>query len=148
MAIFQRRSNPPSYTDFQRYKPLLRADFSYRCAYCLLHEGDELAGGFHHFQIDHFRPKSHPAFKHLISNYSNLYYSCQWCNRAKWETWPSDSEKASGYEFVDPCKADLYLTHARLREDGKLESKTNAGEYSIGEIRLNRRMFIKLREAR
>jgi hypothetical protein len=146
--VFTRRSNPPPYSDYHQYKPLLRVDFEHRCAYCLLHEGDEFGGGFHNFQIDHFRPSSLDQFAHLVSTYSNLYYSCRWCNRAKWETWPSDQQRANGYEFVDPCKEDLYKSHSRLQEDGKLDPTTNAGDYTVREIRLNRKMFKRLRRRR
>jgi hypothetical protein len=146
MAVFTRRPNPPSYANYHLYKPFLRVDFKYRCAYCRLHEGDQYGGGFHNFQIDHFRPHSLPAFTHLINEYSNLYYSCRWCNRAKWETWPSEQQRADGYEFVDPCKEDLYRAHCRLKEDGNLEGTTHPGEYTVREIRLNRRMFKRLRK--
>ena len=148
MPIFQRRSNPPSYASYRAYKPLLREDFKYMCAYCLLHEGQEqLGGGFQYFQIDHFRPvKLFPA---LINVYDNLYYACHWCNRAKSETWPSEQQQVDQYRFVDPCAEDLYKEHVRLIPDtGKLEPKSRAGDYTIREIQLNRKIFQHLRRKR
>ncbi len=148
MPTFQRRVNPPIYADYKEYKPLLREDFRHLCAYCLLHEGQEkLGGGFQNFQIDHFRPvKTFPA---LIAVYDNLYYACRWCNRAKWQTWPSEEQQASQYRFVDPCAEDLYKDHARLiASTGKLEPISRPGDYTIREIKLNRKIFNDLRRNR
>jgi hypothetical protein len=147
MPIFHRRSDPSAESDYRRYKQALREDFQYRCAYCILHEGDPYGGGFHHFQIDHFRPRE--DFPELRNTYSNLYYACSWCNRAKSDTWPSDDENRRGFVFVDPCVEDLYTTHATLNPaTGKLNPKTNAGDFTITEIRLNRGMFNQLRKKR
>src|SRR5438128_1356396 len=112
MPIFCRRPDPPSYSNYRLYKPILREDFRNRCGYCLLHEGDEMGGGFQHFHIDHFRPRK--TFPGLISTYANLYYACRWCNGAKSETWPSTEEQRLGFGFVDPCVEDLYTTHAKV----------------------------------
>jgi len=148
MPIFHRRPNPPIYADYRKYKPLLREDFKYLCAYCLLHEGQEqLGGGFQNFQIDHFRPVK--LFPDLIRVYDNLCYACRWCNRAKWQTWPSEEQQASDHRFVDPCAEDLYKDHARLIADtGKLEPISPAGDYTIREINLNRKIFKDLRRNR
>ena len=147
MPIFHRRPDPPAETNYQRYKQALREDFKYRCAYCILHEGDLFGGGFHNFQIDHFKPRD--TFPALVNEYSNLYYACRWCNRAKDDTWPSDEEQRGGFVFVDPCVEDLYTTHAQLDPTtGKLDPRTNAGDFTITEIRLNRRMFNQLRKKR
>jgi hypothetical protein len=147
MGIFRRRPDPPAYSDYRRYKPLLREDFEHRCAYCLLHEGGEIGGGFQNFHIDHFRPRS--KFGDLISIYSNLYYACRWCNGAKSETWPSTQEEQLGFGFVDPCVEDLYAKHARLDPStGRLEPTSKPGKYTIREIQLNRRKFNELRKSR
>ncbi len=148
MPIFQRRPNPPIYTDYRAYKPLLREDFKHLCAYCLLHEGQEgLGGGYQSFQIDHFRPVK--VFPDLIAVYNNLCYACRWCNRAKWQTWPSEEQEASQYRFVDPCAEDLYKEHARLiAETGKLEPTSRPGDYTIRQIKLNRKIFKELRRKR
>lgn len=145
--IFKRQPNPPNYADYRLYKPLLRIDFEHRCAYCILHEGDESAGGFHSFHIDHFQPRS--IFPTLLTTYSNLCYACRWCNNAKSDTWPTETEQQGGYGFVDPCKEDLYRKHSRLdATSGQLVGTTKPGEYTIREIRLNREMFKKLRRLR
>jgi len=147
MPIFQRREQPPALKDYHYYKPYLRRDFLNRCAYCLLHEGDEAAGGFHAFTIDHFKPRKH--FPLLETIYGNLYYACRWCNRAKSDTWPTDAESGPGYRFVDPCLEDLYLKHSRTdKVTGRLEPLSKPGEYTIGNVRLNRKIFRQLRVKR
>jgi hypothetical protein len=147
MPVFHRREQPPALSDYHGYKPYLRRDFLNRCAYCLLHEGDEFAGGSYAFAIDHFRPKEY--FPHLETTYENLYYTCRWCNRAKWDIWPSEDELGKGYCFVDPCQEDLYLEHSRTdRRTGLLEARSKTGDYTIRNVRLNRRMFASLRVKR
>ena len=148
MPIFQRRPNPPFYTDYRRYKPFLREDFRHLCAYCLLHEGHpQLGGGFQSYQIDHFRPRK--TFPELVAVYDNLYYACRLCNRAKWEIWPTQEEQDSDWRFVDPCAEDLYKDHARLiPTTGKLDPISRPGDYTIRQIRLNRRVFKNLRRHR
>jgi hypothetical protein len=147
MPIFHRRPDPPAESNYKRYKQALREDFQYRCAYCILHEGDPYGAGFHNFQIDHFRPRN--KIPELINTYSNLYYACRWCNGAKADKWPLDDEQTLGFVFVDPCVEDLFTTHADLNSStGKLEPRTNAGDFTITEIRLNRRMFNDLRKKR
>src|SRR5262249_39905090 len=146
MPIFQRRSDPPQKSNYRDYKPILREDFQYRCAYCLLHEGDPYGGGLRHFQIDHFRPRV--KFPLLLTTYSNLYYCCAWCNRNKGQKWPTDDQQQRGFSFVDPCAEDLYETHAKLESDGGLTSHSSAGDYTIREIRLNSRMLKRLRRNR
>src|SRR5438445_447483 len=140
MPIFNRRPNPPFYADYKAYKPLLREDFKYLCAYFLLHEVDELGGGFQNFQINHFRPfRCYPARN---STYCNIDYACRWYNRAKWQTWPSAEKQKLEFRFVDPCAEDLYKDHTRLNvSTGKLEPASKPGDYTIREIRLNRKIF-------
>ena len=51
-------------------------------------------------QIDHFKPKSWPAFYELVCNWENLFFTCSGCNNAKLATWepallrPDDAEFA------------------------------------------------------
>lgn len=148
MPIFTRKERPPQFAIYAAYKPYLRRDFQNRCCYCLLHEGDEqVGGGFHSFQIDHFKPVA--LFPEWELAYDNLYYTCRWCNRAKWDNWPSQKATDEGFRFVDPCEEDLYSTHGRVnRESGKIEWRTAPGEYTIRTVKLNRKLFCTIRIAR
>ncbi len=116
------------------------------CAYCLLQEGAPITGGYQSFQIDHFRPVA--KFPRLIRDYWNLYYCCHWCNNAKSDTWPNNDQAKRGYRFVDPCVDDFYGKHARLDVSGRLEALTTAGDFTIREILLNRKIFRDLRSRR
>jgi uncharacterized protein (TIGR02646 family) len=53
------------------------------CSYCDGHPLD--ATGVE--TVDHFRPKSHPAFYELVCTWTNLYLTCTACNHAKREQW-------------------------------------------------------------
>ena len=37
--------------------------------------------------VEHFRPKSHDRFAHLAFEWSNLYFSCEYCQSAKRDLW-------------------------------------------------------------
>ena len=98
-----RRIPSRTYKDYKSYKKWIREDFHYRCAYCSIHENQH--GGFWHFHVDHHRPKA--IFTHLITEYSNLLYSCDHCNIAKGDMWPSDDPLTDGVGWLDPCEHDL-----------------------------------------
>jgi len=143
MARFSRSLNPPSYSDYEKYRQLLRVDFRYRCAYC--ERTESYLRGDEGFEIDHFKPR---RFRELLANYQNLYYSCRKCNRHKWETWPSDEELSEGFRFSDPCAEDMYLSHLQEGADGRLEALTNCGRYTRDHIRLDRPTLVEWRQAR
>jgi hypothetical protein len=141
LAQFPRIQNPPLFGNYEKYRPWLRVDFRYRCAYCERTEaylrGEEM------FEIDHFKPR---RFKELVANYENLYYSCQKCNRDKSNTWPSDEEFSGGFRFSDPCTEDMYLSHFREAANGELEALTNCGQFTCDHIRLYRPTLVKWRQ--
>jgi hypothetical protein len=139
---FFRKESPALQTRYQNYKPFLRRDFYYRCAYCEIHEAH--IGGHWGFGVDHFRPKA--KFRKLRLLYHNLYYACNFCNTMKGETWPSRREQKDGYRFVDACQEDPYVIHFRPTEDGILASLTRAGEYTLKHLRLNRTQLCQHRK--
>lgn len=140
---FRRRATVPNYKDYQRYRELLREDFRQFCAYCIGHENE--MGGSDHYEIDHHRPKK--KFPELVGKYSNLYYCCRGCNKAKGKQWPSPDLLKLGYRFFDPVAENAYVLHLR-EEYGKLRPRTRVGKYSIDRIRLNREFLIDLRQRR
>jgi len=150
-----RKHHPPYSKDYTKYKPYLRQDFSYRCAYCTIHEGE--FGGLRNFafvfvakaelrrklSIEHFRPKW--KFPELECEYTNLYYACSICNNCKGKRWPSDEDISKGLRFADPCEEDIYEVHFCEQDDGNLKPITLCGDYTIIHIRLNRLHLVKLR---
>ena len=143
MAVFVRTETPPRYADYRRYKPHLRRDFQYQCAYCTINEAE--FGGHYNFHIDHFRPQS--LFPELRTEYSNLYYACSICNTYKSDTWPTEEQIARGRRFLDPC-ADDYAAHFEPQPDGMLRELTEPAKYTSTHLRLNRQQLVKLRQRR
>jgi hypothetical protein len=134
--IFHRSTPARPYQNYRDYRSLLRQDFRYRCAYCLLHE--YFLGGEAGCCIDHHRPIQGPSARpDLISEYSNLYWCCRECNENKGDTWPSAEDYAAGLRFLDPCQPeDDHDRHWRVRPDGVLEPLTPTGRYTIRRLRL------------
>lgn len=145
MAKLVRKQNPSEYTDYRKYKPILREEFNYRCIYCDIHENEH--GGPRHFDVEHFRPKSIQRFLYLICVYTNLLYACNICNGFKSNRWPSDNPLADGKGFLDPCEHD-YDEHFSLDDTNHLVGLTKVGEYMIEILHLNRAQLIKVRYSR
>lgn len=131
--IFQRSTDVPAQDRYEAYRPFLRRDFDFRCAYCQRHEF--FFGGGEAGEIDHFRPRH--LFPDLLTTYSNLYRSCRKCNGVKGGTWPSADQTKHGLRFLDPC-ADDQTDHWQVHADGTLTAFTLPGRYTIRHIRLDR----------
>lgn len=130
-----RQSEVPRYTDYAKYKPLLRKDFFYRCAYCRHHE--RRFGQVAAMSVDHFKPKS--LFRDLRVAYTNLYYCCGECNTYKGDKWPTQEQLDAGIRFVDVC-AEEWEDHLEIRSD-VTAGKTSIGTFTAEQIRLSRRML-------
>lgn len=115
-------------------KKHLAIDFKNRCAYC--GDLDIYAGGYRFYHVEHFAPKEKfPALKY---DYDNLLYACPWCNRAKWDIWPSDTPDVNVVNeegFVDPCSEE-YDTHLERRADGSIVGITPLGNYMVKTLKL------------
>lgn len=79
------------YKRYKKYKKILCKDFYSRCGYC--NDSHYLMGGKKTMHIDHFVPKV--PFSHLENTYSNLVYSCFYCNNAKSNDWVTDDANTS-----------------------------------------------------
>jgi uncharacterized protein (TIGR02646 family) len=133
---------PITTSDYRRFRSYVRSDFERRCAYCLLQE--IFAGGEENFELDHFRPKG--IFPEHKLNFYNLYYACHPCNNIKHDKWPSQLLQARGITtFVDLC-ADNFEVHFQEQPDGTWKGLTPAAEYTIDELRLNRKHLVKVRK--
>jgi len=98
----------------------LRAMTEGHCAYCdgfpIDATGEE--------QIDHFRPKSLPAFYALVCEWTNLFLCCSACNRAKLDQWdeallrPDDATfRAARYFLYDAASGRLEASPAAPVDD-------------------------------
>lgn len=134
MSQFFRRESPPAFERHEEYRPFLRRDFSFVCAYC--ERPEAVLGGEEFFEVDHFRPLK--KFPDLRVQYPNLYYACGKCNRHKADTWPSENLIEQGFRFADPCEEDMYLAHLNEDRNGELQARTKVGGYTCEHVRLNR----------
>lgn len=111
------------------HKPDLKNDFNSHCAYCNSYDG------FRHtwFEVDHFIPKAFfkPLGNITLNQYTNLVYSCKFCNNKKLNKWPSASETVyndGSVGFVDPCSHD-YATHFHRNQNGAIMWSTALGKW-------------------
>jgi len=74
-----RKHAPSGYADYRSYRPWLRDEFMFRCAYCLQRE--TWVRRFGQFDIDHFQPQI--LRPDITVSYENLVYSCHGCNLVK-----------------------------------------------------------------
>jgi uncharacterized protein (TIGR02646 family) len=143
MSVIVRRSSVPPQLRYQQYKPFLRDDFSYRCAYCNIHENE--FGGLRHYHVDHFRPKS--RFPKLETEYQNLLYACGICNGHKGNDWPSDDPVRDGKGYLDPC-VDDYADHFGRDGNTLIDKDSAVAAYMIVRLHLNRPQLLTMRLTR
>src|SRR5262249_29775139 len=87
-APIERRHAPASGGDharaYEQFRPCLRWEFTFSCAFCLLHEAQvcpEGAAGSSQFWIEHLELQSERP--DLRNSYANLVYTCRRCNLAR-----------------------------------------------------------------
>lgn len=131
MKILPRRTSPPSITvdrrhnpsatrarfGYRRYRPCLRWDFGFSCAFCLLHESDfGVVGveGLGLMGVEHFTPVS--VDRSRANSYENCFYCCRLCNEARSTSPVRDGE---GRRLLNPC-TDEWGSHYLLSEDDRL----------------------------
>ena len=118
-----RRHGPAGWRDYQRYRPWLRDEFSFRCVYCLDREvWRDMRGAM---QIDHFEPQV--LQPNLTSDYTNLLYLCPACNGLKRTSL-----------LPDPCTTPLGSC-LEVHSDGRIDAVdgNNDGELLIKTLALN-----------
>ena len=122
---------PRGYTDYASYKPWLRDDFAFRCAYCLTRERWH-PSGHDGFGVDHVVAQAVAPL--LVVSYAHLAYACNNCNSAKGVAplpW-SPLEQAIGL-------------HVAVRHDGFAVALSTDGEDWILAFRLNNAGRVGLR---
>lgn len=140
MALIQRTQNPPLKNKYQSYKPFLRIDFEYRCAYCKNREAVE--GGSKKFDIDHYKPKN--KFPDLVNTYSNLIYSCKECNSSKHKFWPTIIDMSKNQYILNPCNHD-FEKHYNMKQ-AEWRGNTPVALWNIKRLRLNSPKKLQFRE--
>lgn len=89
------RQENPTFTTYneQIVTESLKKDFHKKCYLC-----EEVT---RHFEIDHFYPQI--SHKNLLNEYSNLFYSCQKCNKLK----PKNTNTIQSEEILNCCDIDV-----------------------------------------
>ncbi|MBO0409429.1 HNH endonuclease [Enterococcus hulanensis] len=133
-----KRTCTKKHADFRKYKKALREDFNHRCAYCNI--DDEIITTY--FEIDHFIPRSiceEYGRSDLLSDYSNLVYSCKKCNLAKSNKYEGslDSQKLKNSQFYDPVEIPLQSVFYR-NTIGGIDSDEIKGRKMIIDLKLYR----------
>lgn len=128
-----RRHGPQGYIDYQSFKPWLRDEFAFRCAFCLLREHWYRPFGADLFGVEHLSPRSRAP--ELECAYDNLLYACITCNSWKGDEW----------RLLNPMR-DGYGNHMRVLSNGSLKGKTKAGKDLIGAVNLNRSELVRFRQ--
>jgi len=136
--VGMKRSEVERRANYLDYKPVLRRDFWYSCAYCSMTELEMtgLEG-----QIDHYDPTLADR-----SDYSNLFWSCSACNKSKSDVWFSADLREAGHRVI---RIDEEHPSDHFELSGhRLEGKTQVGETTINVVRLNRKPLRDLRKTR
>lgn len=106
---------------YLEFRPCLRWDFGFSCPFCLLHESDLVRGGCAEGTgltwIEHLVPQSHDSAQR--NEYSNLLYSCRFCNRAR----SNRPLKSARGEILNPTQT-AWANHFELQDD-ELKPKAN-----------------------
>lgn len=131
-----KRSQVEYKSNYQDYRNQLRQDFLYMCAYCFVPErfSQNLS-----YQIDHYKPISKSGAK---SDYTNLFYSCNYCNRYKSDYWSEVQENQ--IIRIDEQNPIDHFDHSA----SKINGITCIGRITIEKCKLNRAYLLKYRELR
>lgn len=146
MSILFREAPYPKHSEnravcqhYSSYLGTLILDFKKRCGYC----NDIHSYKIRSFAIDHFVPRNPSDFTHPIQPnfYYNLVYSCNYCNSAKSNKFPTKNHEQhndGNIGFVMPTDTeydDLFYRDI----DGTILSKNNnsLANYIIKELNLD-----------
>ncbi len=116
----QRRHGPSGYAAYEKYRPWLEDEFTFRCVYCLKRT---VWAPTDVWVVDHLI--SQREAPHLECDYDNLVFACQFCNGRK------------GPNHVpDPCQV-AYGDCLRVESDGSVTPLNPSGRRLEEVLRLN-----------
>ena len=100
-AVDRRHSPPPG--PYTTYRPCLRWEFGFSCAFCLTHESDLAEHGVEATgltSVEHQVPRSQDPTGGGANHYPNCFYACRFCNQSRGVERNVD---ALGRRLLDPC---------------------------------------------
>ena len=125
----ERRHGPVGYLDVESFRPWVRDDFTFRCAYCLRRERWE--PGRTGFELDHLIPVATAPERALL--YDNLIYTCGVCNAVK-----------GVRELPDPSR-ELLAGTLVVSADGRISGRTRGARRIIRVLGLDDDEFTQYR---
>lgn len=138
--IPKEKSTQPIVGMYKDWKEQLSIEGFHQCVYCSISEAE--FGGIRNFHVEHYKPKSLPAFTSLVNTYTNLFFACSICNSFKSNDWPGDPT----IELNTPCYPDPsvvdYSTLFCVDTVGVLAGNNLSAKYLIQKIYLNRPQLI------
>lgn len=139
-TLHRRRQHPGPYRAYRRYKPALRVEFERKCVYCRLPDGVK---GEAAFGVDHYEPQSKAPQR--ASEYENLFYACNDCNRRKGDFWPDPPQQQKGIFIPNPCQ---HVMFKHLRYVGaKVDPRSRAGTFTVDLLQLNENSLVEYRQS-
>lgn len=132
------RTCQKKYKNYKSYKKNLKKDFESKCAYCNVSDEQITTP----FEVDHFVPsKICEEYNRcdLITDYSNLIYSCKKCNLAKSDLYNGSKipEELSNDRFYNPVDVDFNNIFYR-NIIGGIDSQDIKGRNMIVDLKLYR----------
>jgi hypothetical protein len=137
--IDQKTRSQPAAGKYNDWKEQIAEDCHFQCVYCAIPESS--FGGIDHYHIDHFRPKSRPAFFHLQNSIQNLFYACPICNRFKSNDWPGEPDPQQP-TYQDPGEIDFSSLFNVDPETLTISGKNVSANYMVLRLYLNRPQLV------
>lgn len=126
-----RKHGPYGYRTYESYRPWLRDEFVFRCAFCLYREQWPSTRG-RKWDIDHLCPRAHAP--ELTRAYDNLVYLCTTCNGNK-----------LAKLAPDPCRVALGKC-LRVSHNGRISAHNKTGRLLVKALRLDNADYTRMRE--
>lgn len=131
---------------YRSYRPCLRWEFGFSCAFCLCHEVDlapYLIEGSGLTHGEHFIPKSRDESRR--NTYKNLFYVCRFCNVSRHIA----LNEGSDGQLVDPCERAWHEVFILSRDMIRPRDKKDLdATYTLKTYKLNDAPKVRMRRLR
>lgn len=141
-----RRHQPAEAGRFRDFRPCLRWEFGFSCAFCLLHEVDlseHGTEGWGLMWIEHRAPRSRAP--ESVHEYENCFYSCRFCNEARGVRPVIDSK---GRRLLNPCEVAWRELFELDEDEIRVVGNDPNAAYTQEAYDLNDRRKVRMRRKR
>jgi hypothetical protein len=138
---------------YRSYRPCLRWEFGFTCAFCLVHESDLVEYGVEGTgltTVEHSMPvsaaRTPTEAEGLANDYRNCFYACRYCNGAR-DARPTVDGR--GRRLLNPS-AQTWGEHFSLSDDDRLLPRPGDpdAEYTAEAYDLNETRKLNMRRSR